>query len=109
MIQEITATELKARLDQGEALVVIDIREDWELEITQVDFARHLPMSSLRAHLDDIPKDQSVVFICRSGSRSMQVAQALSMNGWAATKLFNLRGGILAWAREVDPSLPTHY
>lgn len=110
MIQEMTPQELKERLDNGEDVMVVDVREPWELDISKLDFAEHIVMSNIpRVAESDIPKDKPIVFVCRSGGRSMQVAHFLGMNGWDQDKLYNLRGGILAWARQIDPELPTSY
>ena len=109
MIQEITPHELKDRLDDGEDILVIDVREPWELEVSKVDFAEHMVMNTIPGRIDDIPDDKHVVFICRSGNRSYQVAMFLVQNGWDPEYLHNLDGGILAWARDIDPSLPTNY
>lgn len=109
MLKQITPTELKVRLDNGEDILVVDVREDWELKISNLDFAQHIVMSDIPRRSDEIPEDKTIVFVCRSGARSAQVAQFLTMNGWEEDNLINLRGGILAWAREVDPSLPDNY
>lgn len=109
MIQDITPQELKDKLDNGEDIVVIDVREPWELDISKVDFAEHIVMNTIPQRIDDIPEDKPVVFICRSGGRSMQVALFMAQNGWDPEYLYNLQGGILAWARDIDPTLPTHY
>jgi len=109
-IKTITPTELKARLDAGEAdLVVIDVRTETELEVASLDFAQHIEMNEIPGSMGDLPEDKTLVFICRSGNRSMQVCMFLAANGWDADKLYNLQDGILGWARDVDPSLPTFY
>lgn len=108
-IGKINALELKKRLDAGEDLLVIDVRMPWELEISSVDFAQHIVLNELPGRTSEIPKDKNIVFICRSGSRSMQACLFLASQGWEADKLFNLEGGILGWARDVDPSLPLTY
>lgn len=109
-IQNITPKALQARLDSGEDIVVIDVREDWELEITSMEMAQQIVLNTIpQCTEQDIPKDKPVVLVCRSGGRSLQAAFFLSQNGWDATKLFNLDGGILRWAQDVDPTLPTYY
>jgi rhodanese-related sulfurtransferase len=108
-ISSITPLELKARLDAGEDIVVIDVRNDFELDISSVDFAKQIVLQELPSRVDEVPDDKPVVFICRSGSRSMQAAMFMMGQGWDADNLINLEGGILAWARDVDPSLPTNY
>lgn len=102
-----TPTELKAHLDAGDTLQVIDVRNEWELEITSVPFAQHIVLDELPQQLDSVATDQPVVLLCRSGGRSMHAALFLESKGW--NNVYNLEGGILGWAREVDPSLPTNY
>ena len=108
-MNSLTPKELKERLDNGDDIVVIDVREDWELAITSVDFAEHIAMGDIARRAGEIPQDKEVVIMCRSGGRSMQVVSALSMNGWDVNKVYNLDGGILRWAQDVDPSKPTNY
>jgi rhodanese-related sulfurtransferase len=109
MIKSITPTELKARLDDGEDLLVVDVRLDWELQISKLDFATQIVLQDLPLRANEIPKDKPVVFICRSGGRSMQAAEFLAFYGWPEENLMNLEGGILRWARDVDQSLPLNY
>lgn len=108
-IRNIPPTELKQRLDAGEDIIVIDVRQDWELEISKLDFAKQIVLIDLPLRSDEIPKDKLVVFVCRSGGRSMQAAEFLAMHGWHEEYLSNLDGGILRWARDVDPNLPIIY
>jgi len=106
-IKTISPAELKARLDAGEDLFVLDVRMDWELAISQLDFAQQIVLDELPERMAEIPQDRPVVLVCRSGGRSMQACQFLAAQGWPT--LYNLEGGILEWARQVDPSLPTFY
>ncbi len=106
-METLTASELKARLDAGEDLAVIDVRNAWELEISQLSFAQHVALDELPQRLDDIPQDKPVVLVCRSGGRSFQAGMFLISQGWE--NVINLEGGILGWAKDVDPSLPTNY
>jgi len=108
-IQNITPLDLKERLDAGEELVVIDVRNDWELDITQLDFAEHIVLNELPARTDEVPQDKTIVMVCRTGARSMKACMFLAGQGWDADKLLNLDGGILGWARDVDPTLPQNY
>jgi rhodanese-related sulfurtransferase len=109
MIQSIVPNDLKIRLDAGEDIAVIDVRQDWELEVSSLGFAKQIVLNELPVRADEIPQDKPVVFICRSGNRSMQAAQFFAVQGWPVENLYNLEGGILRWARDVDPSLPTNY
>ena len=106
-VANITPTELNHRLDNGEPIVVIDVRESWELAIMSLPFARHIRMIEILSRLAEIPRDCSVVIFCRTGSRSTRTVEMLQLRGY--NNVCNLQGGILAWAREVDPQLPQYY
>jgi adenylyltransferase/sulfurtransferase len=104
-IPQMTVAELKQRMDQGSAPVVIDVREPHEYQICNLG-ARLIPINTVPARLDEIPRDQEVVIHCKSGMRSQRVAEFLVQSGY--TQVSNLKGGILAWAAEIDPSMPTY-
>ena len=101
-IPQMSVRELKQRLDQGTAPVIIDVREPHEYQICNLG-ARLIPMNAVPARLNEIPRDQEVVIQCKSGGRSQMVADFLVKSGY--TKVSNLAGGILAWATEIDPTL----
>jgi len=103
MVQELSVEELKSRLDTGEQPLVIDVREGWELEISRLPFARHLPMGEIPARLGELDPALPLVVMCRSGGRSLQVARFLESHGFRTVA--NLTGGILAWGERIDPSL----
>jgi rhodanese-related sulfurtransferase len=103
MVREITAAELAARRDAGEEPLVLDVREAWELEIARLAGARHIPMNEIPARLGELDPQAEVIVLCRSGGRSMQVAQFLERRGFRDA--VNLAGGILAWSRDVDPTI----
>jgi Rhodanese-related sulfurtransferase len=90
-----TVEQLKARLDAGEKLHLIDVREDDEVAYGMIDGAVHIPMGQIPERLADIPKDEEVIFICRSGSRSGRVCEYLAAQGFGKT--VNMLGGMLAW------------
>ena len=106
MVNEITAQELKARRDAGTGPLVIDVRETRELEVARIPDVLHIPMGEIPARLGELDPHQEIVVMCRSGGRSMQVAQFLARNGFG--NVANLTGGILAWSRDVDPSVPAY-
>lgn len=109
-IQNISPKDLQARLESGEDIVVIDVREDWEIEISSMEMAQQIVLFTIPDRAEnEIPKDKPVVFVCRSGGRSLQAAYYLADKGWDASLLYNLDGGILRWAQDVDPTLPTFY
>ncbi len=97
---------LHERLNAGEELVLIDVRESHELEISKFDQAIHIPKDEVLGRLEEIPHDTPVVVVCRTGGRSGQVVQWLQERGYDNT--INLIGGINAWARQIDSTLPTY-
>lgn len=107
-IPEISVRELKKRLDGGEPINIVDVREEDEWEIGNLEpyGAKLIPMSELTERTDEIPKDRDTVLMCRSGARSGRVLEALREQGY--DRLFNLRGGIRAWSEEIDPSIPKY-
>ena len=103
MVSEITPSQLQARRAAGTSPVIIDVREGWELQLASIPGVLHIPMNEIPAKLQELDKDNEIVVMCRSGGRSMQVAQFLARNGFRSVA--NLTGGILAWSRDVDPSV----
>ncbi|THF74211.1 rhodanese-like domain-containing protein [Cohnella fermenti] len=91
----IAVDELKARIDAGEKLHLIDVREDDEVAYGMIEGAVHIPMGTIPDRQDEIPKDEEVIFICRSGNRSGRVCEYLAAQGFG--KLVNMQGGMLAW------------
>ncbi|HEY0035373.1 MAG TPA: rhodanese-like domain-containing protein, partial [Longimicrobium sp.] len=107
-VPEITPSELKERLDRGDKLTIIDVREphEWEIGNLEPQGARLIPMGEIPERLDEISPEDEVVLQCRSGGRSAQVLHYLRAQGYE--RLLNLKGGILAWSDEVDPSIPKY-
>ena len=103
---EQTPRQIKARLDTGEPLILLDVREPFELQISRLDGARNIPMSEINARWQEIPRDQPVVVFCHTGVRSANLIAALREAGY--DNLINLTGGIDAWSREVDASVPRY-
>jgi rhodanese-related sulfurtransferase len=105
---EISATELAAWLaDAGRARpLLLDVREPWEYEKARIAGARLVPLREVPARLSEIAPDQDVVAICHHGGRSHQVALFLEKAGYS--KVHNLAGGVDAWSRTVDPSVPLY-
>jgi rhodanese-related sulfurtransferase len=107
MVAEISPQEFIARRERGDALLLIDVREDWEIKLAPVPSAvLHIPMGSMAERIAELDAKAEVVVICRSGKRSMQVAQFLEQRGF--DRVANLTGGILAWGRDIDPSIPAY-
>jgi adenylyltransferase/sulfurtransferase len=103
MVHDLTPEELQSRLQAGESLIVIDVREPHELEISSLPFARPIPMGEITARVGELDPEATTIVICRSGGRSMQVARYLDSRGFRSVS--NLTGGILAWGERIDPSL----
>ena len=97
-VKEIDATALKERIDAGEDIALIDIRSDAELAQGILPNAEHLAMHLIPLQMHDLPKDKDVVLYCRSGARSYHACNFLGQQG--IHNVLNLRGGIIAWARE---------
>jgi adenylyltransferase/sulfurtransferase len=104
-VPEITPTELKERLDRGDRLTLIDVREPFEWDIANLEAhgARLIPMQQVPHRMDEIDPAEEIVLYCRSGARSANVLGFLRQHGYE--RLLNLDGGILAWSDEVDPSV----
>ncbi len=101
-MKEKTVAELKAMMDKGEDFQLIDVREPHEAEICQIGGIL-IPMNTVPDHIDEIAKDKPVVIHCRSGARSGRIVEYLESQGY--DNLYNLKGGILAWADEIDPAM----
>ena len=106
VVREISVLELKARRDRGEMPLVLDVREDWEVQLASIPGVVHVPMNQVPARLAEFVRDAETIVMCHAGGRSMRVAQYLSNQGF--TNVANLAGGIAAWSDEVDATVP-HY
>jgi len=104
--RELTAQQLKARLDAGEDLTLLDIREPFEWALSRLPGAQYLPLSELHLRWREIPRDRPVVVFCHHGERSRLLIEQLAEAGY--DNLINLRGGIEAWSRRVDSSVPRY-
>jgi|SRR6185312_10095111 len=102
-MNEISVAELKKMMDNHEDFQLIDVREEYEAEAANIG-GKLIPMGTVMAHLDEISKDKKVVIHCRSGKRSATIIQALEQQQ-GYTNLYNLKGGIMAYAQEIDPTL----
>ncbi|HZW80970.1 MAG TPA: rhodanese-like domain-containing protein [Candidatus Deferrimicrobiaceae bacterium] len=107
MDYEITPEEVKIKLDRGEGVTLIDVREPWEFETARMDGAKLLPMGDVpsRAH-QELDPEEHIVVVCHHGVRSMNVTAWLRQQGFE--KAQSMRGGIDAWSRQVDGKVPTY-
>jgi adenylyltransferase/sulfurtransferase len=103
---DIDALLLAEKLQRGEDIHLLDVREPHELEISQLQGANLIPLGQLAARLSELDSADEMVIFCKSGTRSARGLELLTSAGFRKVK--NLKGGINAWAREVDPSLPIY-
>jgi len=103
---EITPADTKRRLDRGERLLLLDVREPWEFEICRLEGAKLIPMGSIPANLQALDTDDEVICYCHHGMRSLDVAVWLRGQGVARAK--SLAGGIERWSLEIDPRVPRY-
>lgn len=106
-MEEMTATELKQRLDNGDDIQIIDVREDNEVAIARIPNSKHIPLAQVLNRMDEIDPNRETVVHCKMGGRSARAIDALQRSGFQG-KLINLRGGITGWSNEVDPSVPKY-
>jgi rhodanese-related sulfurtransferase len=101
-MKEISVQELKDKKDRGEDFQLIDVREDFEYEMSNLG-GTLIPLGGILIESEKIDRNKPVVVMCRSGKRSAAAIMQLEQLGY--TNLTNLQGGILAWASEIDPTI----
>ena len=107
-MEHLSAPELAAWLADSSraATVLLDVRENWEVETCKIAGSTQIAMNTIPARIEELDEDADIVCICHHGARSMQVAAFLERSGFG--KLFNLTGGIHAWAVQVDSAMPKY-
>ena len=103
-MEEITPTELKKRLDNGDDIQIVDVRENNELAISRLPNSIHIPLAQVLVRMNEIDPNRETVVHCKMGGRSARAIDALQRSGFTG-KLMNLRGGIIGWSNEVDPTV----
>ncbi|WP_091367777.1 rhodanese-like domain-containing protein [Mucilaginibacter sp. X5P1] len=101
-MKEISVQELKEKMDNHEDFQLIDVREDFEYEVSNLG-GTLIPLGGILIEADKVSRDKPVIVQCRSGKRSAAAIMQLEQLGY--TNLYNLTGGILAWANEIDPTI----
>jgi len=104
-MKEITVAELKQWKDEGKDFQLIDVREPFEYEMSNIA-GENIPLAGVVLEADKISRDKPVVMQCRSGARSASATMQLENLGY--TNLYNLKGGILAWAAEIEPGMTVY-
>jgi rhodanese-related sulfurtransferase len=102
IIHEVSVQELQALKESGADFILIDVRDAWENEICNLDGVL-IPLKELPDHLNEFDPEQHIIVHCQMGGRSSRAAQYLMENGFK--NVSNLRGGIKAWATEIDPNM----
>jgi len=107
-MQQLSAVQLNEWLNDParEPPMLLDVREPWELDVCRLPSAKSMPMRSVPARHMELKRDAEAVVVCHHGARSHQVAMFLEYQGF--TRIYNLYGGLAAWARDVDPAMPTY-
>ena len=105
-MKEVTVQELKKLIDSKADFQLIDVREPHEYDICNLE-GELIPMAEVPHNTDKIDKNKQVVIHCRSGKRSGDMVIWLEKT-YGFTNLYNLKGGILAWSKEIDPTMPTY-
>ena len=106
-MQSLTVRALKERLAlPDEPPVILDVREGWEMQICALPGSTHIPMGQIPDRLSELDPARETVVVCHHGVRSRRVIGFLEPRGF--TQLYNLTGGVDAWAREIDPGMPTY-
>jgi len=104
-IPQITVQQLKRRIDAGEDVQLIDVREPWEAQIAQIG-GKLIPQNDVPNRLAEIDREREVVVHCKGGGRSQRIAEFLRQQGYE--RVANLAGGIGAWSNDIDPSVPKY-
>lgn len=105
-MNEISVEELKRRRDAGEDLILLDVREPDEIATASIPWSKAIPMTQIAARYAELPHGRTIVCMCHHGSRSERVGRFLEANGYDG--VFNLTGGIDAWAVAIDPRVPRY-
>lgn len=103
---EIIAPQLKKKMDAKETFILLDVREPHEYEVAQITGSQLIPLGQLEKRINELQKDADIVIHCKAGVRGDKALKILRQHGFQ--KLTNLKGGILAWSREVDPNVPEY-
>lgn len=107
MIEEISATDLKHRIDAGHDIQLIDVRQPDEYGFAKIEGAKLIPLGEVLKRIDEIDESRETVIQCKAGGRSAKAIELMKQAGFIGD-LKNLKGGITAWSNEVDPKVPKY-
>jgi adenylyltransferase/sulfurtransferase len=105
-VPELSPQQVKRRLDAGEPLQLLDVREPWECAIARLPASVNIPLGEIPARWQQLDRASEIVVLCKAGGRSRRAAQFLSSQGFS--RVANLSGGIDAWTRDIDPDLAAY-
>lgn len=107
-MRQLTASQLNDWLadETRTRPILLDVREPWEFETCRIAGSLSMPMRGIPARYHELARDTDIVMVCHHGARSFQVGMFLEQMGFSS--IINLQGGVAAWAREVDPAMPTY-
>lgn len=106
-MKEITAIELKEKMDAGEDIQLIDVRQPDEYAFARIEGAKLIPLGEIIARMKELDPNRTTVVQCKMGGRSARAIEALKHYGYEG-ELINLSGGITAWSNDVDQSIPKY-
>ncbi|MBE3595176.1 MAG: rhodanese-like domain-containing protein [Candidatus Carbobacillus altaicus] len=99
-VATVTPEEVKNRLEAGEDIVILDVREAMEVAMGKIPGAKHIPLSELPQRIHEIERDKETILVCRSGNRSHFAAEFLQQNGFPNVK--NMLGGMISWDGDIE-------
>ena len=107
-MQEITVTELKQKMDNGDDIQLIDVRQPDEYAFAKIEGAKLIPLGEILRRMDELDETKETIVHCKMGGRSASAIQAMQRAGFKGD-LKNLKGGITAWSDEIDPTVPKYH
>ena len=105
-VTQIDPAGLKAKMDVHQPICLLDVREPWEVALACIPGSLCIPMNEIPSRLGELDASAEIIVLCHGGGRSQRAAEFLAARGFG--RISNLRGGIEAWARDVDPDMPTY-
>jgi rhodanese-related sulfurtransferase len=106
MFKDLNPEDVKKILDHKNGTRLIDVREEWEHKIARIENSELMPLSNFMYHMDNLNVNDELIFYCHTGIRSLNVCNYLAEKGFK--NLINLKGGIEAWANDIDPEIPRY-
>jgi adenylyltransferase/sulfurtransferase len=105
-VTQIDPAGLKAKMDARQPFCLLDVREPWEVALARIPQSLCIPLNEIPARLRELDADAHIIVMCKVGGRSQRAAEFLAAQGFG--RVSNLRGGIDAWTREIDPDVPAY-